>query len=233
MSDRPGAPLTGVRFILYAIDVLTYQPDVSKEIGYADLTDVSPSLSTTKLRIQVVGTTPSPATYLDYTVSVTATTTVETISATGFVTDGTTRLDFAGTVIATLSGTTLTGLTIDVAYDVNAQDAHLRLILGLSETSLTLNFTFRHAGEVITLTATFTDTGSATITVKVNGATFATCEADVNGLAGDCQGASCPLTDAEQAALQALSGAFFSDEPFGTFFDLMDLGLHLMGYGGL
>ena len=41
-TDRTGAPANGVRFLLYAVDPVTFQPvEPLVEAGYVDITDLS------------------------------------------------------------------------------------------------------------------------------------------------------------------------------------------------
>lgn len=89
---RTGAPPTGVRFILYAVDPATRTPLPDQEIGYADLTDEGDALpDRIALRLQVVS---AGVTHLDYRVSAGGSATAGSVTATGFVTDGATRLAF-------------------------------------------------------------------------------------------------------------------------------------------
>lgn len=89
---REGAPANGVRFILYGMNPVTRQPLLDVEIGHADLSDEGDALpDRIALRLEVVS---DGVTYLDYRVSAGGTETAGSITAVGFVTDGTTRLEF-------------------------------------------------------------------------------------------------------------------------------------------
>jgi hypothetical protein len=91
-SGRSGAPADGVRFILYAVNPLTNEPVVAAEIGYADLTDIGTGRATgVGLRLQLVS---GATTYLDYSVTADGTETTGSLAVSGFITDGTTRLNF-------------------------------------------------------------------------------------------------------------------------------------------
>ncbi len=230
VSGRTGAPSNGVRLILYAIDAQTLLPDASSEIGYIDLVDASSSTgSSVALQVDVVRTQePASVTYVHYTVSVAATQTPDTVTDAGYVTDGTTRLDFRGTITATQ-----TSATFDIHFDVNAQDVHLQLVLEFTPSTQRIEFTFGHGTEVITTAGTLTKASGAlsgTLTVTVNGGTFATCDADDDGFVGECQGASGTLTSEEQAALAALGGAIFDNAVFAGFFDSVNAALAVMGF---
>src|SRR5207302_185852 len=106
-APRAAAPTTGVRLILYAIDPLTQRPSSPPvEIGYADLIDNS-SGGTTTLEVIIVGTTePSPETYGDYTISGTFGGSSAKGTAAGYVTDGATWVDFTMSLDASSTKTT-------------------------------------------------------------------------------------------------------------------------------
>ncbi|MEO8138907.1 MAG: hypothetical protein ABI742_04620 [Gemmatimonadota bacterium] len=91
-STRIGAPANGVRFILYAVDSATQQPLPSQELGQADLTDEGDPLAPgIALRLTIVM---DRVTRLDYSVAVLGAANAGTLQATGFTTDGTTRVEF-------------------------------------------------------------------------------------------------------------------------------------------
>ncbi len=188
-STLAGAPSTGVRFILYAINPLTDQPSTPlTEIGYADLIDKS-SGSTTSMEVVVVGTSgASPVTYVDYTISGTFSSTSATASVAGYATDGKTRLDFTVTISGTESASggsftfnstfNVAAKSIAITFNITATSS----VSASSETlTLTLHFSLAVGSETVTadgpVTVTSTSTSittSGTITVKVNGGDFAT-----------------------------------------------------------
>ncbi len=87
VTDRPGAPADGVRFILYAINPITRRPaEPLVEVGYVDLIDLSTETSRS-LRIVVAGVDGTPV-YVDYTVAGTVTPGQFTASANGFISNG-------------------------------------------------------------------------------------------------------------------------------------------------
>ncbi len=62
-TDRTGAPANGVRFLIYAVNPITFVPvEPLQEVGYVQLTDLSGS-STQAARVIVVS---GETTYLDY-----------------------------------------------------------------------------------------------------------------------------------------------------------------------
>ncbi|MFW6089983.1 MAG: hypothetical protein ACODAB_09530, partial [Gemmatimonadota bacterium] len=103
-TERTGAPAAGVRFILYD---RTQAPPV--EDGFLDLTDEGDA-SADRLNVHVEK---NGATRLDYDVVVTETTNGGSVSVAGFLTDGTSQIDFdleEGVV------ETADGFSIDVSY---------------------------------------------------------------------------------------------------------------------
>lgn len=90
-SDLGGAPSNGVRFILYAINPANLQPiEPLVEVGYVDLTATQTTSSATVHAIVVSG----GVTYLDYAVVATAGTSSASFSVSGYVTNGTDRVNF-------------------------------------------------------------------------------------------------------------------------------------------
>ena len=131
-----GGPATGVRFTLYALDPLTGQPATPlNPIGWADLTDES---TNTQFKLGVLvadGTT----TYADYVVSATTTASSLLADATGYITDGTHRLDFSNSASVTASQV---GLDYSLALNQPAVSAHLVATLAVGSTTSVLSATF-------------------------------------------------------------------------------------------
>lgn len=172
-----GGPATGVRFTLYALDPLTGQPATPlNPIGWVDLTDESTNAQF-KLGVLVSdGTT----TYADYVVSATTTPSSLLADATGYITDGTHRLDFSNSASVTA---TQVGLDYSLALNQPAVSAHLVATLAVGSPTSVLSATFgvtRGSETVVlsgTLTATQTQSGftaSAQFVITVNGGQFAT-----------------------------------------------------------
>lgn len=114
-SDRTGAPANGVRFIVYAVDPISGQPIVGSEVGHADLIDTSVgSQSSAGLRLLLVsGTT----THLDYSFFAAPTQNGADLGVNGYVTDGTTRLNFDVDVAVSLGEEEL-AIDVDFAFTV-------------------------------------------------------------------------------------------------------------------
>lgn len=220
-TARTGAPSTGVRFILYAVDPLTSMPvEPVVEVGYVDLDDES-TASLAKLHVTVAGVGGTPV-YVDYTVSLgSVTSSSARISTSGYITKGAASpdtLSFNGSI--TVAGNeSSVSVTQDVHLDVNSRDLHIRhfekITLTQSTASLQIYFRFQHGAEVVTLDGTlaFDDiaqTANGTLVVKVDGGLMATCTvaADANSYNLTCQGADADGLNAdEQAALQATGDA--------------------------
>lgn len=88
---RAGAPGNGVRFILYAVDPGSHEPQVDHETGYADLTDLSPPGFSVGLRFRAVS---SGKAFLDYSFTLTPSFSGGALSVSGFLSDDQDRLDF-------------------------------------------------------------------------------------------------------------------------------------------
>jgi len=225
-TARAGAPATGVRFILYAIDPLTGYPAgpaPGTEVGYIDIIDETGSGSP-KVHVIVAGVGGTPV-YLDYTVRIGGQSpTSVTINTTGYITNGADSPDslrFNGAITAALSGSSIS-VTEDVSFDVNSHDIHVRnwQRVTITETtttttiSLRISFRFEHGGEVITLDGSLdADTlGNVTgeFTARVDGGLYATCTVvgSSNTYTLTCQGADADgLSADDDAALDALGAA--------------------------
>jgi hypothetical protein len=209
-TDRTGAPTKGVRFILYALNVFGSSPVLPlQEVGYADLIDESTS-SVQQLHIVVVGLDPA-RTYLDYTISGTSTASSGTVTVVGYITNGTRRLDFHCSLTFNA-----TSAAFDIAFDVNAENAHVRLKLTLTQPTATtlrigVDFRLQFGSEVVTVTGTDTiDTGTGsetgTLTVRVNGGVYATITITDNNVSYTGGGGQ-QLTGDDLTALQAIFAA--------------------------
>ncbi|HSJ64443.1 MAG TPA: hypothetical protein VK922_11175 [Gemmatimonadaceae bacterium] len=177
-SDRTGAPANGVRFIIYAVDPFTYEPVVDTEIGHADLIDTSVGSQTTAgMRVLLVG---GGTTYLDYAFIARGTQNAVTLGVNGYLTDGTTRLNFD--IDASLSFTE-EDLAIDVDFSfavpsrqfsvAGSIDGLAGSTGGLGQVALTIT----SGGTRIRFQISSDDT-TLNATVYVNNAIFATISGD-------------------------------------------------------
>ena len=111
-AGATGAPAGGVRFVLYAINPVTHEPIVATEIGHADLIDEGRARPTgIGLRLIVVS---EGTTYLDYRVGDRRIADEWDRGGQGFLTDGTTQLDFDIDVNGTVGPA---GATMNVAFE--------------------------------------------------------------------------------------------------------------------
>lgn len=102
--NRTGAPQNAVRFVLYQTAGDGHTPVPGTEIGYVDMIDAdAASESEMGLRFQVVS---GGVTYLDYTTELAGATGDQTLTASGFATDGVDRLNFDLTATGQVGGQT-------------------------------------------------------------------------------------------------------------------------------
>ena len=179
-ADRAGAPLNGVRFILYEVNPITH--DVGQtEIGYVDVLDESTDLSRVARVIVVSG----EVELINYTVSqtiVTGSSNSVGFAVAGFFSNGTDRVDLDLSSEFVTTGLTST-VTVDYLIEVVSRgflmDAsmvmtHNRETMG---GSATINVTFQQNGHSVQMTGGFdmtdlSETGS--IEILVDSQLFAT-----------------------------------------------------------
>jgi hypothetical protein len=223
MSDAAGAPANGVRFMLYAVDPVSFAPiDPLVETGYVDLIDLSAG-TTQSARVVVVS---SGVTYVDYTVTATSGTSTGKVTVVGMVTDGTNQanIGFQSTINFTA------GLTLSYALDLPQRDVSIDLNVNVTDVSVpdsptNVSLTMRGPNGTVAMSGQFTET-SGTLSIRVSGHAFATINTSgstttITRIDGT------PLSDDEMGALQGVfeiqSSAFVSfDEmmaPVGAFFE--------------
>jgi hypothetical protein len=227
VTDRPGAPADGVRFILYAVNPLTHRPaEPLVEVGYVDLHDLSVD-NTRSLRIVVAGVDGTPV-YVDYTVAGTITPGQFTASANGFISNGESgdaskllTFDLAATLTET-SFTFTASLSLDHPATTITETTSATKSLGT--VTLTIDLTLVDPSQKVQLTGTATvvdqeqppadnagtaghddDDGVVTVDfeVRVNDQLFATIKGtapDIKILGADGQ----PLSEEELHALREL-----------------------------
>jgi hypothetical protein len=200
LSDRPLLATSKVRFILYAVDPVSFAPVIPLvETGYVELTDLS-SGSTQAARIQVVS---GSTTYIEYTVTGSSGVSSATITVKGYVTDGTTRANITLRSAFSFS----TGLTLTYALGVPDRDVSVNLTISIPELTTTsptsINLTMRGPNGTVGIRGQFTGT-DGTFTILINGdgfATITTSGASITITRTD----GTPLTDEEH---QAVNGVF-------------------------
>ena len=221
-SARTGAPSNGVRFVLYAVDPVSYMPvEPLTETGYVDIIDLSGG-TTQAARVVVVS---GGTTYIDYRVSASSNATSGRVSVIGTVTDG-----FTQATLNLLSTVTYTGgLTLTYSLDLPQRDVAIDLTISASNISMpdgtiVINLTMRGPNGTVTMGGEFSET-SGTLNVRVNGSAFATITTD-GEVTTITRTDGTPLADEEFAALQGVfevqAGAFIAFDsmlaPVGAFF---------------
>lgn len=219
-SERTGAPANGVRFILYSINPITHVPtEPLTEAGYADVLDQS-TASSNALRLQLVS---GGTTYLDYGVTGTGSETAATVVVNGFVTDGTTRVNFdlSNSLSQAANGT----LGFNYQLDVPSLDLALHYIIGVTrvQTSSALadiNISIAGPHGDVGINGNLTE-GAGELTATVNGDDFAVVtlgdDSEVTSITKPGGGA---LTPSEYAALAAIWGMVLKG--LDVFEDLLD-----------
>jgi hypothetical protein len=214
LSDRPLLASNRVRFILYAVDPVTYAPiEPLVETGHVDVIDLSAG-STQAARVLVVS---GGTTYVDYTVSASSTVSSARISVIGYVTDGTTQANI--NLRSTITFTA--GLTLTYSLDLPQRDVSIDLTVNVDDVStpdgtLVMNLLLRGPNGTVAMTGTFTST-TGTITVRINGNAFATITTD-GTTTTITRNDGLPLSDDE---LEALTTVFEMSGSAFTAFDQM------------
>jgi hypothetical protein len=215
VSDRAGAPVAGVRFILYAVDPVTFAPvEPLVETGYVDLTDLS-SGSTSAARVRVVS---GDTEYLNYSVTAINSVSSGRVTVLGWVTDGTHQANINLRATLTFSA----GLTLTYSVDVPTRDFSIDLRLtssGLDPQTATIvvSLDVRGPNGWIQMSGQF-DQNGGTLNVTVSGHHFATitqtgaAEPVITGADGQ------PMT---QDDLAAVRGIFYLTTEAFTSFDQM------------
>jgi hypothetical protein len=193
--EATGAPAAGIRLTLYAVDpVLRQILTPLNAVGYLDLIDVSTPQSDAVRILAVIGTTP----YLDYTASVSVSTSSATIAADGFVSNGSQQVDFDLSMTATQ-----TSIGLDYLLSSGGNSVQLVATVGSGENNLTANLTVRGDGDTVVLSVTVapsTLSGQITynggVAITISGTPDSPVFARPDGT---------PLTEAELGALVALA----------------------------
>ena len=199
-SDLSGAPSTGVRFLLYAVDPVTlHVVEPAVEVGYVDIIDQSTS-SSTSFRVKVVE---GSVVYLDYTVAVSGTVSGGLVTVSGFASNGSTMANF--TLKNTISENA-GGLVLALDYDLNVPSRGVSLnwtatFANISDTEVvvTLDLAISGPNGQVRLVGTYGATGGS-FSVKVNGDLFATVTLTDSGQTVTGAGGE-PLTAEEEATL--------------------------------
>ncbi|HUR93696.1 MAG TPA: hypothetical protein VMY76_03875 [Gemmatimonadales bacterium] len=217
-SDESGAPSSGVRFVLYAVDPVLLRPvEPVVEVGYVDVIDQSTE-TTVDVRVKVVE---GNVVYLDYDVTAIATAVGGVVTVDGYASNGSTVANF--TLKNTISQND-SGLVMSLDYDLTVPSRDVAVNwtatfanISENEVVVTLDLSISGSNGAVRLLGTYGANGGS-FTVKVNGDPFATVtlnggNADITGAGGE------PLTADEEASLQAILSYF--DTSLGVFTELM------------
>jgi hypothetical protein len=214
MSDVSGAPANGVRFLLYAVDPVSFAPvEPLVETGHVDLIDMSAGTTqAARVLVESGGTT-----YVDYTVSATSGTSSGQVTVTGMVTDG----NHQANILLRSTITFNAGLTLSYSLTLPKRDVSINLTVSasdLNQTTSTINvsLTMRGPNGTVAMSGQFTET-TGTLNVRINGEAFATIT--TNGTTTTItRNDGTPLSDDE---MTAMDGVFAIQASAFTSFDQM------------
>lgn len=223
MSGSTGAPTNGVRFILYAVDPVSYAPvEPLVETGHVDLIDLSGGTTQAARVLVVSGNT----TFVDYTVTATSGTSSGRVTVVGMVTDGATQANV--TLSSTITFTA--GLTLSYSLDLPQRDVSIDLTVssndvGQETSPISVSLTMRGPNGTVSMSGQFTDT-SGILNIRINGDAFATITTTGTSVTITRVDGT-PLSDEDDAALRGVfaiqDAAFIAfDEmlaPVGALFD--------------
>ncbi len=173
-SDRPDAPATGVRFLLYAVNPVTHQPvEPLDELGYVDVTDVTTAAGSGARVVVYAG----GVTYLDYTVIGSGNSASGTLTVSGSASNGVTRATYTlqNTIAQNSNGMLLT-LDYSLAIPTRGLRVDYTVTFGNiapDQVAVTLDFSVSGRNGDVTLSGTYGASGG-TFSAKVNGSIFAT-----------------------------------------------------------
>ena len=211
-SSRSGAPLNGIRFVLYDTDTLTSLPDTAAEVGSLDIIDLAPAAGA-QLRFLVRGVTGSPI-FLDYTLTYLAGAGAYTVGANGFLSNGAPgarerRFTFTAAITSTETAGGADG-TVAFTYDLNVPDVSVELNFATSEDTLqdssvlAIDYRFTRRNENIRFVGSDTTTAGGNtengqFVVTVNGHRYATLTITDNiAVVTDANGDVVPIDDNDQ-----------------------------------
>ena len=194
ISALTGAPPTGIRILIYAVNPIVDEPIVPlQQLGYVDLTDESTPAADQLGILLTLGAT----TIADYTVTLSIGTTRSTIRAAGFIRNaqgtGEVDFDFLGAVDIQAQTITSTGQLTSGAASIYVDVLE-------TPTTVTLTIRLQQERNKVELVVQVSDTGDLTGTVKFNGVIVATISGTVDGPVFTASGGR-TLSAAETAAL--------------------------------
>jgi hypothetical protein len=206
-STLTGAPSTGVRFVLYAVDTATHRPRLPlTTTGYVDLSDVSsPSANAVHIVVKV-GT----QTAADYTIANVKTTSTDTLRAAGYVVD---VVSSGPQVTFNLShALSLADSSLVTRYLASSNGATVTMNTSITGASgaqgLSLDWLLQKSGSVEVTGMITPDTLHAQF--DLNGGVFATATASKSGPASITGAGGRVLTAPELVSLAAILVGFES-----------------------
>jgi hypothetical protein len=159
MSTRTGAPANGVRFVLYAVNPLTREVALPlNEVGYVDLTEEA-ATSGLSLRLRAYASGNNTP-LVDYTASASIQTssgsvTGATVSAKGYISDGTHQLD----IDLTQSFSSTSGISVTYKLGLPERDISLDFTAAFNlQRQANVTLTVQHAGNTTVVSASGTET---------------------------------------------------------------------------
>jgi len=180
-SNLTGAPLNGVRFVLYDTTAIG-TPDPAVPVGTLDIIDKAPATGA-QLEFVLLGLTGSP-TFLDYTLTFLPGTSGFTVDAVGFVSNGRVgvlqrRFNFNAAITHT-AVTNGVSESVDFTYSVNVPNVSVNLHLADDSVNVTnilsIDYRFTRSNENIRLLGadtTISGNENGQFAVTVNGNAYA------------------------------------------------------------
>jgi hypothetical protein len=223
--ERTDAPEDGVRFIIYAVDPILFQPvEPLTEVGYVDIRDTSnfPTISIQLIAVLVEGTVEDTLINISSSATFNQVTETAILDFGGFISDGTNQLTFS--LDATVSDT-----SIDLTWSMSAAGLTVSFALtGLDEAGGDVTTTFTD-GEgnsiVVTLSVDGQDNILAGSGIAFNGTTVAIISGTMEN-PSITNGDGDPLTEQEMVALAGLFEAMM--DVFDFFMGMFEFGMALL-----
>ncbi len=172
---RAGAPTNGIRFVLYEVDPITGVPGTT-EVGWVDVLDESTATAAVvRLSVWSAGVE-----YINYTVSATGLIGSIAFDIDGFVTDGTTQVDF---LLHHAIDATFASARVEVDYQIDVPSRNFSISAnvviefdaGTESGSFTIAASFTQGTNNVVIQGSIdSQTNGGTLEVLVNGSPFAT-----------------------------------------------------------
>ena len=189
VTDAPGAPPAGVRFLLYAVDPLSGMPAApTLELGHVDV--ISEGVSQVRIQVADAG-----GTRLDYRVTAAGAEADRRVQVEGFTIDGASRAHFAFENRIELAGTSSGTMHLMQSLALPARDVELEcasalLVRAGLPPELQLELTLRGPNGAVDVAGAYEIGGNGSLAVAVNGDSYADVrvtgtEFEIAGAAGE------------------------------------------------